>query len=215
MKIQSLTILLGVTFLTTFPAFASERYPTNSEIKRLIREFQQRAVSKPISGECCGGYESDNRTPAQKRRLESFITNWKSVNPDITPFLGYWGNNDADISVYPSKTKGRVCVVWGLKGPSYYFNLGDYSNGVIRLSNGELNRSVLIAQRNPKGNPFLLLARVLENRALAEPGSDVYAYPQVPPLFKDFVIKERPEEGNQIIRQLNAAGCTDSRSHKN
>lgn len=215
MKIQSLIILLGITFLTTFPAFASERYPTNSEIKRLIREFQQRAVSKPISGECCGGYESDNRTPAQKRRLESFITNWKRVNPDITPFLGYWGNNDADISVHPSKTKGRVCVVWVLKGPSYIFSIGNYSNGVIRLSNGELNKRVLITQRNPKGNPFLLLASVLKNTALAEPGSDVYAYPQVPPLFKDFVIKERLEEGNQIIRQLNATGCTDYRPHKN
>jgi hypothetical protein len=208
MKITSLTILLGITLLTSLPAIASERYPTNSEIKRLIREFQQRAVSKPISGECCGGYESDSRTPAQKRPLESFVGGWKKVNPDIAPFLGHWINNDADIFVYPSKTKGQVCVVWGLMDPRYVFSLGNYSNGVIRLSNGELNRTVLITQRNPKGNPFLLLATVSENRALAEPGSDVYAYPKLPPSFKSFVLKERPEEGNQIIRQLNAAGCS-------
>lgn len=211
LRLTFIFTVLGITSLPEIAIGKSERYPTQTEVQRLIRKFQQRAVLKPISGECCGGYESDNRTPSQKRPLESFTGNWKKVNPDIAPFLGHWINNDTDIFVYPSKTKGRVCVIWGLPNPSYSFSLGNYSNGVIRLSNGELNKTTLITQRNPKGNPFLLLARVSENTALAEPGSDVYAYPKLPPSPRQFTIKERPEEGSQIIRQFNASGCTASK----
>ncbi|HAZ49556.1 MAG TPA: hypothetical protein DDW76_10155 [Cyanobacteria bacterium UBA11369] len=90
-SILSLMVCLGVLGTSLLPTLAqsrSRRYPTNAEIQRIIREFQQRASSRPFAGECCGGWEQDDRTAAQKRSLESFVRAWSRINPNVTTFLG-------------------------------------------------------------------------------------------------------------------------------
>jgi hypothetical protein len=209
--ILSLMVCLGVLGTSLLPTLAqsrSRRYPTNAEIQRIIREFQQLASSRPIASECCGGWEQDDRTAAQKRSLESFVRAWSRVNPDVTTFLGKWVNNDGEILVYPSNRRGRVCVIVAFPGPSYTFGLGVFNNGHIRLS-GDLARQALIKQTNRSGNPFLLAVSVdSDNIARANPGSDIYTHPLIPQPPTQLTVASIPAENSRIIQQFNSAGCS-------
>jgi hypothetical protein len=215
MKVRSLLSLIvscAVLVTGSLSVFAqSQRYPTDAEIQRLIREFQQRASSPPYSRECCGGWEADKRTASQKQPLESFVRNWSQIDPTVAPFLGWWANNDGDIGVYPSNVRGRVCVIRASPAPSYKFSVGSIDKQHIRLT-GELAGRVLINQKNSSGNVFLLVAFVdRDNVARAEPGSDIYTYPELPkdPTKLD-ISKANPQENSKIVREFKAAGCSAS-----
>lgn len=189
----------------------SQRYPTNAEIQQIIREFQQRASSPPLSRECCGGTERDTRTTAQRRPLESFVKAWSQIDPTVAPFLGWWVNNDGEIGVYPSNVRGRVCVIHVSPGASYRFGVGSISSGKISLS-GDLAGRVLLNQRTPIGNTFLLVASVgSDNIARASPGSAIYTYPELPQAPTKLPLsKTNPPENYRMIREFKAAGCTAS-----
>lgn len=215
MKKRSLVSLI-VSFVVlatgSLSVFAqSQRYPTDAEIQRLIREFQQRASSPPYSRECCGGTEADTRTAAQRQQLESFVKARSQIEPTVAPFLGWWGNNDGDIGVYPSNIRGRVCVIHTSPAPSYKFSVGSIDKQHIRLT-GELAGKVLINQKNQSGNVFLLVAFVdRDNVARAEPGSDIYTSPQLPQdPTKLGISRVNPQENSKIVREFKAAGCTAS-----
>lgn len=201
----SLAVGLAIAQSISSVVFAQSptRYPTPAEIQRIIRDFQTRAASPPFSGECCGGWEADTRSQSEKQALESFVRGWSQFNPEIVPFLGHWVNNDADIVVYPSKTHEQVCVVWMTPVPQYYFNQGSFSNGQIRITNGRLKNHILLHQRNPKGNVFLLDASVRNGRADAYPGSDIYTYPKHPALSFSWLPRS-------VVQQMNAAECSAS-----
>ncbi len=208
----SLTIGLTIITLGNLAAFAqSQRYPTNAEIQRIIREFQKRASSPPYSRECCGGTEADTRTAAQRQQLESFVKARSQIDPTVAPFLGWWVNNDGHIGVYPSNVRGRACVIRAFPGPSYKFSAGSIDKQHIRLT-GELAGNVLINQKNQSGNVFLLVAFVDSNNvARAAPGSDIYTSPLLPQdPTKLAVSRANPQENSKIVRQFKAAGCTAS-----
>jgi hypothetical protein len=209
-SIFSLIVSCAVLATGSLSVFAqSQRYPTDAEIQRLIREFQQRASSRPYSRECCGGWEADTRTAAQRQPLESFVKAWSRVDSTVSPFLGWWTNNDGDIGVYPSNVRGRVCVIRASLGPSYKFSVGSISRGKISLS-GDLTGRVLLNQRNMSGNTFLLVAYVgSDNTARAAPGSDIYTYPELPQAPTKLPLsKANPQENSRMIREFNATGCT-------
>jgi hypothetical protein len=189
----------------------SQRYPTNAEIQKIIRQFQQRASSPPFSRECCGGWEADRRTAAQKQPLESFVKAWSQADPSVAPFLGWWANNDGQIGIYPSNVRGRACVIHVSPRPSYKFTVGSISSGKISLS-GDLAGRVLLNQRNMSGNTFLLVAYVgSDNIARAAPGSDIYTYPELPQAPTKLPLsKANPQENSRMIREFNATGCTVS-----
>lgn len=211
-SLVSLIVSCAVLATGSLSVFAqSQRYPTDAEIQRLIREFQQRASSPPYSRECCGGTEADTRTAAQRQQLESFVKARSQVNPTVAPFLGWWANNDGDIGVYPSNVRGRVCVIHAYPGPSYKFSVGSIDKQHIRLT-GELAGKVLINQKNQSGNVFLLVAFVdRDNVARAEPGSDIYTYPELPKDPTKLVVsRANPQENSKIVREFKAAGCTAS-----
>jgi len=208
----SLIVSFAVVATGSLSVYAqSQRYPTNVEIQQIIREFQQRASSPAYSRECCGGTEADTRTAAQRQPLESFVKVWSRVDPTVSPFLGWWTNNDGDIGVYPSNVRGRVCVIRASLGSSYKFSVGSISSGKISLS-GDLAGRVLLNQRTPIGNTFLLVAYVgSDNTARAAPGSDIYTYPQLPQAPTKLPLsKTNPQENSRMIREFNVAGCTVS-----
>jgi hypothetical protein len=208
----SLIISLTIITIGSLSVSAqSQRYPTNAEIQKIIREFQQRASSPPFSRECCGGWEADRRTAAQKQPLESFVKAWSQADPSVAPFLGWWANNDGQIGIYPSNVRGRACVIHVSPRPSYKFTVGSISSGKISLS-GDLAGRVLLNQRNMSGNTFLLVAYVgSDNIARAAPGSDIYTYPELPQAPTKLPLsKANPQENSRMIREFNATGCTVS-----
>jgi hypothetical protein len=209
---SSLIISLTIITIGSLSVSAqSQRYPTNAEIQKIIREFQQRASSPPFSRECCGGWEADRRTAAQKQPLESFVKAWSQADPSVAPFLGWWANNDGQIGIYPSNVRGRACVIHVSPRPSYKFTVGSISSGKISLS-GDLAGRVLLNQRNMSGNTFLLVAYVgSDNIARAAPGSDIYTYPELPQAPTKLPLsKANPQENSRMIREFNATGCTVS-----
>ncbi|MGB7711463.1 MAG: hypothetical protein WBL95_18335 [Microcoleus sp.] len=211
-SLLSLIVSFAVLATGSLSVFAqSQRYPTNVEIQKIIREFQQRASSPPYSRECCGGTEADTRTAAQRQQLESFAKARSQIDPTVAPFLGWWANNDGDIGVYPSNVRGRVCVIHASPLPSYKFSVGSIDKQHIRLT-GELAGRVLINQKNQNGNVFLLVAYVdRDNVARAEPGSDIYTSSQLPQdPTKLGVSRANPQENSKIVREFKAAGCTVS-----
>jgi len=206
----SLIISLTIITIGSLSVSAqSQRYPTNAEIQKIIREFQQRASSPPFSRECCGGWEADRRTAAQKQPLESFVKAWSQADPSVAPFLGWWANNDSQIGIYPSNVRGRACVIHVSPRPSYKFTVGSISSGKISLS-GDLAGRVLLNQRNMSGNTFLLVAYVgIDNIARAAPGSDIYTYPELPQAPTKLPLsKANPQENSRMIREFKATGCT-------
>jgi len=208
----SLIISLTIITIGSLSVSAqSQRYPTNAEIQKIIRQFQQRASSPPFSRECCGGWEADRRTAAQKQPLESFVKAWSQADPSVAPFLGWWANNDGQIGIYPSNVRGRACVIHVSPRPSYKFTVGSISSGKISLS-GDLAGRVLLNQRNMSGNTFLLVAYVgSDNIARAAPGSDIYTYPELPQAPTKLPLsKANPQENSRMIREFNATGCTVS-----
>jgi len=209
---SSLIISLTIITIGSLSVSAqSQRYPTNAEIQKIIRQFQQRASSPPFSRECCGGWEADRRTAAQKQPLESFVKAWSQADPSVAPFLGWWANNDGQIGIYPSNVRGRACVIHVSPRPSYKFTVGSISSGKISLS-GDLAGRVLLNQRNMSGNTFLLVAYVgSDNIARAAPGSDIYTYPELPQAPTKLPLsKANPQENSRMIREFNATGCTVS-----
>jgi hypothetical protein len=71
---------------------------------------------------------------------------------------------------------------------------------------------VLINQKNQNGNVFLLVAFVdRDNVARAQPGSDIYTYPELPQdPTKLAVSRANPQENSKLVREFKATGCTAS-----
>ncbi|MEC4803600.1 MAG: hypothetical protein SAJ12_14815 [Jaaginema sp. PMC 1079.18] len=123
----SIFVLLSSQTFSAFALTQSQRHPTEAEIQNVIREFHRFANSAPDVGECCTGSESDSRSSSDKQALSNFSRAWSSVNPNVAPFLGHWINNDADIIVYPSFIRDRVCIVSPYIGGGYAFGVGSLS----------------------------------------------------------------------------------------
>jgi len=136
------------------------------------------------------------------------VSAWSKVDPAIAPFLGWWVNNDAEIGVYPSQIKGRVCTIFAIPTGEFFFSLGSEFNGYIRINEGRLGRHVLINQRNGNFN-HLLIAHVYRNRAIAQAGSDIYAYPQLL-IAPANLLRENQKDKSRIIQEFHTAGCTAS-----
>ncbi|MEB3233708.1 MAG: hypothetical protein VKJ64_22055 [Leptolyngbyaceae bacterium] len=75
--------------------------------------------------------------PPLTDELRNYQETWRTVNPDIVPFLGQWHNDEAysySLTIFPSQTEGEVCVLefkpeWSLD----IFNevTGEYGKDII------------------------------------------------------------------------------------
>ena len=100
---------------------SSERYPTPQEMQQLMSEFQRQITRLPETIKIAPVYE-DRRSPLEKQQYESFIQAWTKIDPTIAPFLGSRQIIE-DFLVYPSRIKGRVCII-----QPYFVN--EIENGV-------------------------------------------------------------------------------------
>lgn len=183
----SLAMLIGIAK----PTFASERYPTAQEIQSLIQQFK-----KNIPKLLRSSIYSDRRTPEQKQQISTFTQDWSNIDPSVAPFLGVWVAIEESKAIYPSRTKGKVCIVnsflpeWDGSG-GYSFTIGTVSKGMIRTE----DKLVLVKQGN-----FLLSSFVSRGK----PHGYEYAYPR--PLKHPaslYSLEKEPE----IIQEFRQAGC--------
>ncbi|MDY6783497.1 MAG: hypothetical protein SW833_13305 [Cyanobacteriota bacterium] len=132
--------------MATSTAKASERYPTESEIQQMNSELS-RSVQRILSGELRHHLE-DYRTEEEKKSRQVLVEAWSKVNPSIAPFLGMWSGYGQTLSIYPSTTPGRVCVLEGGEGSFYGFTTGTVlSESEIRTR----DRRVIVRSENYLG----------------------------------------------------------------
>jgi hypothetical protein len=193
---------LSLTILSTslLPAFAqSERHPTEAEVRELMNRFQRQTQAT-----------GNEPTLPETTSRHLFVSAWSKVEPSLAPFLGEWymGQDTSYASVlwiYPSTTRGRVCIIHGYfpdgdESSTLSFVTGSVETDQIRIAGEDLGRSLLVKQ----GNDLALLGIYNE-------GADVFKYsfprPLKPPTTAS--LNNAPEASN-IIQEFKAAGCTAS-----
>lgn len=186
--------IVGVVLLSTLslPTVASERYPTQQELQKLAQEFKERLPK--LQNDPTGIYH-DRRTATQRQQTATFSKAWAKVDPGAAPFLGKWVAIEETISIYPSRTPGKVCVIETFipddKASGMSFSLGEVSGETIRTT----DRLVLLRQGN-----FLASTFVYEQK----PG--LYEYGNPRPLDDPEKVSYFQRDP-KIIQQFKQAGC--------
>ena len=193
-------ITLGVNELSVL---AQTRQPTNAELKKLRQELQQfiRSVKNNRTGV---GYlqVQDRLTQVEKKTRESFVRAWSKTEPELAPFFGQWVGYENISHIYPSKSKGRVCVFETAEG-SGSLTIGVFSNGVIKTNIG----GVLFKE----GNYYLGSALLKNGRFVGNNSEHPFRSPTtIKPLNKLLENIFEASEKKQISQQFKAAGCTSS-----
>ena len=123
----------------------SNRYLSDQEIRSLESQFQK--ASQGVTGR---GY-TDRRQSSEVAQINSFVNAWQKVDSSISPFLGSWEGLEESLSVYPSTSKGKVCVIYssyGIDGVQSSFNLGTISGNKL-ISDGETGKTVILGKTAP------------------------------------------------------------------
>ncbi|MEH2030434.1 hypothetical protein [Nostoc sp.] len=190
--------ILGFSLITLavnqLSALAQTRQPTNAELRRLRQELQQLINSTKKNRAI---HIQDGRNQAEKQARESFVHAWSKVEPGLAPFFGWWWGYEDTRYIYPSNTKGHVCVISSSEGYGS-FATGILSNGVIQTSRGE----VLLKEGAYLGSALLDKGRFVRNNDIP------FNSPRpLEPLTKLEISDS--QQKNTISQQFNAAGCTN------
>lgn len=136
-------------------AQVSNRYLSDQEIRALESQFQN--ASQGVTGR---GY-IDRRQSSDVVQINDFVNAWKKVDSSISPFLGSWEGLEESLSIYPSTSKGKVCVIhssYGTDGVQNSFNLGTISENKL-VSDGETGKTVILTKvagvRSGENSSFL------------------------------------------------------------
>ena len=126
-------------------AQVSNRYLSNQEIRVLESQFQK--ASQGVTGR---GY-TDRRQSSEVVQINNFVNAWGKVDSSISPFLGNWEGLEESLSIYPSTSKGKVCVIYsfyGTDGVQSSFNSGTISVNKL-ISDGETGKTVILRKTAP------------------------------------------------------------------
>lgn len=190
-------IALRVCSLQVLAQSASERYPTNTELVKLREKLRSQIRKLESENEF-----QDSRTSPDKQRHASFVSAWAKIDPIVAPFLGYWLAYQESLLIYPSNTKGRVCIIYegeGLGFNELYF--GNVVNGEIRTDEKE----TIIKEGN-----YLGVASVRNNKPdifVTPP----YMNPSITLLMSEFMNRasmNRPDIA-EMVQKFKASGCRD------
>jgi hypothetical protein len=201
-------IILGTCYEPVFAQVQSERYPTDAEIQRLILEFRRDIPRFRASSDLGGNYLKHPREKQLFEQVKLFERAWSQVDPAIAPFLGSWNAGAPDWSIYPSTTRGRVCVIFnqpsrGGAPSNSYFSLGSISNGVLRIKgesfNGESYRIFI------REGDYLGVMSVINN----QPGISPYIW-RSPLANITQSSTTYQQNSSRLLQQFYAAGCTTS-----
>ncbi|TYQ30950.1 tetratricopeptide repeat protein [Pseudanabaena sp. UWO310] len=103
-SVSLVAVFFGVNVLGAI-AQVSERYLSSQEIQDLETQFQISSLG--VTGRGVTEY----RNPSEISQINDFVNAWQKADSSISPFLGNWAGFEEGLSIYPSTTKGQVCVV--------------------------------------------------------------------------------------------------------
>jgi hypothetical protein len=195
--------ILGFSLITLaaneLSVLAQTRQPTNTELRKLRQELQQYIIRLTKNNTV---HLQDRRTQVEKNTRESFVRAWSKTEPELAPFFGRWVGYENSSHIYPSNSKGRVCVVETAEG-SGRLTTGVFSNGVIKTNIGE----VLFKEGN-----YYLGSALLKNGRFVSNSSEIPLHSPEPVKSLSGLLENifEASEKNQISQQFKAAGCTSS-----
>ncbi|MDM3845129.1 MAG: hypothetical protein PT116_08835 [Aphanizomenon gracile PMC638.10] len=195
--------ILGFSLITLaaneLSVLAQTRQPTNTELRKLRQELQQYIIRLTKNNTV---HLQDRRTQVEKNTRESFVRAWSKTEPELAPFFGRWVGYENSSHIYPSNSKGRVCVVETAEG-SGRLTTGVFSNGVIKTNIGE----VLFKEGN-----YYLGSALLKNGRFVSNNSEIPLHSPTPVESLSGLLENifEASEKNQISQQFKAAGCTSS-----
>lgn len=178
----------------------------NAELQKLRRELKQGVESRKKSS-VAAVYIEDRRTQTEKQARNNFVAAWSKLEPNLAPFMGVWGGYEDVRYIYPSKTKGRVCIIKNVLG-DFSFTTGKSLGKAIQTDNGE----VLFKEGNYLGTAIPKNGRLTRNY-------DVPFHSPTPlsalPKLLNLVDSYRDFSGSSyrylIQKRFKDAGCTTRR----
>lgn len=167
------------------PAVAqSERYPTEAELQQLVQELRQKIPELQASG-----FYSDRRTFEEWQEISVYVEAWAGADPVIAPFLGEWSAIEESLYIYPSTTRGEVCIL------DIYLDEGDFYLGQVRDGKVYTDQNLVFFL----DNNFLGNASVYDN----QPSLYEYANPRPLPNPSEELGQYYPE----AVAAFAASGC--------
>lgn len=114
---------------------AQRRYPSEVKIEKARIGLREHLQSLRANG--LGHLVEYPRSQNQIQTRDSFANAWKQLDPEIIHFLGSWRDYESIWNIYPSATKGQVCII---RRSSDYasFDLGEVKNGKIYTQSGQV-----------------------------------------------------------------------------
>jgi hypothetical protein len=197
------------------PTDTTARYPTDAEMAQLNQKYERDILPRMKTSREFGRNAEGERSPS----LDSFANQWAKINPDLSPFLGDWQRQVANLMIYPSKTSKNACVVSTRPAPrsssrnsstnnlDAQFAIASLSNGQLRIKtsgwfNNFLSSGAILVRR---GN-VLTIANIGVNGLYIDPYS-AYSRSLRPPESLPLV---NTEENRKVVQQFYDAGCTAS-----
>lgn len=194
LKPAALVVGLSLLVMPAFTAEASERYPTERELRQLRVDLSQR-VQSLLSGEMSYLLE-DRRTSQEQQRRQAFVSAWARTNPAIAPFLGSWSGYEQTLRIYPSRNRNQVCLIEANEEGTSSFATGTVlRNGDIQAS----DRRFIIRSGNHLG-----IASVYDGQPVVGGETPLHS----PRPLDD---PSRLNLSRNQRRQFTQAGCTSSR----
>lgn len=164
-----------------------------SEIQRIRQQFE-RAV--PMF------HQSSQFGPGRRDgSIAAFEQAWSQRDAAIAPFLGTWHSQDTSYSIYPSRTPGRVCVIFESPAADIVPNnlaFGTVNNGALIVTgiNTMTGRNNMLILRE---STYLSVASIEGNQ------SSYYPYSA----FSTTLSSPAYLLGNgTAMQQFNSAECT-------
>ena len=197
MKRVLLSLMVGSIALTTVfqeRAIAA----SNEEVNNLIQKFAQEALTYARS-------YRDSRLPRQKEWVNAFKASWAKSDSPTAQFLGDWSAIEESKKIYPSKTKGKVCIIdtfLSRSGLGYEFSQGEIKNNRVYT-----NKDVVLFLVNT--NKGKILGTIFKRRDNGQLGTYGYANPK--PLANPSQVNSTANDYDNVSKlapQFNAAGCT-------
>ena len=135
----------------------SSRYLSAQEIKSLDPEFDRSIrFMNAFAGEALRTYSI---------QIDRIVNAWQksdSSMPQFAPFLGTWSYfDDVSLHIYPSQTKGQVCIVEAVVGYPPAYNFGTVQGNRL-MSDGELGKIIITrknSSRTKSGKEGVFLAK--------------------------------------------------------
>jgi hypothetical protein len=188
-------VSLGVNQLSVLAQ--TQRYPTNAEIAKLREELSQH-INKLKQDNSGSNYLQDSRNTREKQAIQLLLKNWSKLQPETAPFLGSWTGYEDNIHIYPSKIKGKVCIINSWFNQAV-FNVGNLSNNQIFVQNSSL---VYFRQGD-----YLAKALIENNKAIL--GFRPFHNHRIPQTLAEIGQSIASEGGDikPIIKQFNYTGC--------